>query len=647
MPELPVPASSGWLRFCTVISLCLALCACNFDGAFSEGDGGSSSSSSSSGGGSSSSSSGGGTGIETEGIFNGGKISGLRYTTPSFTGLTDSSGTYRYRDGEDVSFSLGGVELGSARGTPSLNLFDLVNSGLIAEEALVRAALEDRQRIDALDQVANMALFLVTLDRDRDPSSGIDLGGWDSELADYQVDFEYDFYVFPERRGLDALRAIRTAFDIDYQVTLAAPLIFLYDALGVVIPAHVPERETTDDGNDSIVEFETTYTYNSLGLPEEIHRFRRPGTGAISHQWRRYTYDVEGRRIFSELETETNGDSRIDSFFRDEKNYNNAGLLIGEGTESGEYLVNERTIAVYQYDGGGNQTFYRIERDEGANGIVDDTFEVTSQYDSNGLLRFSEEETDADANGRFNRRQRFEYLYASNGLLISFIHTLDQSDTQLDGVVDARSETTYKYDGAKQLVEEVQQIDIDADGIIDSEYRITRSYDQFGQLVEEVRASDSNGDGRVESRQTWLFDYYTSGNVERVEVRLDENVDGFTDRADITEYEYNNRGQLRLLESFSRNSGGVAVRNFFDRRTYGDSGEPLTRLTDADGSATSIDDQVMQRWRYTEIADGLRFLVDYYRLYPGIEVFAESCLVLLGVQGGAVCEKPFVLPENN
>lgn len=637
------------LCLCSAVGLALLVSGCNFDGAFGTGsDSSSSSSSSGSSGGSSSSSSssGGGTGVETEGVFNGGQIAGLYFETPSFSGLTDADGTFRFRDGEEVRFSLGGIVLGSARGAPEMNLFTLVGSAPIVEEAQIRAALEDRQRIDDFDRVANMALLLVTLDTDQDPTNGVDLSGWDSALADYQVDFRYDFYEFPERRGLDALRALRTAFDIRYQVAPATPLVFLYDALGIAIPAHVPVREVIDEGNDGIAEYEIKTTYNSLGLPEEIHEFPRSGTGETWDQWLRYTYDDDGRTLVIERERDDDGGGVVDSFTRRNLSYDESGLLTAARMESGRTFVESRSDTLYQHDSGGNLTLYRFQRDEDLDRIADDKFEVVSQYNGNGLLRVSEQETDADNDGGVERRERFEYSYI-DGLLSRVLQTLDEEEPRANGVIDAAVEILYQYDSDARLTEQEQKIDGDGNGITDSIYTVRWSYNDSGQLQKETRATDSDADSFDESRQTLEYSYDGMGNIIQLEVRFDENADGTTDSITITDYGYNAIGQLTLIENFTRIPGGVRERKSRERRTYGDNGELLTRLQETFSGSIFADDEIEQRWTYGAINDGLYFLVDYFRRNPGLRLIGiDDCLKLRGFEGGTVCERPFVSPEN-
>ena len=52
------------------------------------------------------------------GYFIDSPVEGLQYTSPTWSGLTDSQGSFNYQDGEEITFSIGGIVLGrtSAKG---------------------------------------------------------------------------------------------------------------------------------------------------------------------------------------------------------------------------------------------------------------------------------------------------------------------------------------------------------------------------------------------------------------------------------------------------------------------------------------------------------------------------------------------------
>jgi uncharacterized protein len=56
-----------------------------------------------------------------------GPICGLRYQTPSASGVTDEHGAFPYLAGETVTFLIGGLVLGTTKAAPRVNLAQLVN----------------------------------------------------------------------------------------------------------------------------------------------------------------------------------------------------------------------------------------------------------------------------------------------------------------------------------------------------------------------------------------------------------------------------------------------------------------------------------------------------------------------------------------
>lgn len=115
-----------------------------------------------------------------------GPIAGLRFETPTCSGVTDHVGTFQFRSGEIVTFSVGNVVIGTARGAERLTVADLV------------------ARVDGnLDKLAdpgltNIARFLLTLDRDGNPDNGITLPVEVHELVgDRAIDFRYRIMSLP------------------------------------------------------------------------------------------------------------------------------------------------------------------------------------------------------------------------------------------------------------------------------------------------------------------------------------------------------------------------------------------------------------------------------------------------------------------
>ncbi|MEC3978025.1 CocE/NonD family hydrolase [Amycolatopsis sp. H20-H5] len=115
-----------------------------------------------------------------------GPVAGLQFDTPTCSGVTDHAGTFRFRDGEVVTFSVGRVMVGVVRGAERLTIADLVarvdgNLSKVADPALT-----------------NIARFLLTLDEDGNPDNGITVSPQMHELvADRAIDFRYQVMSLP------------------------------------------------------------------------------------------------------------------------------------------------------------------------------------------------------------------------------------------------------------------------------------------------------------------------------------------------------------------------------------------------------------------------------------------------------------------
>jgi predicted acyl esterase len=99
-------------------------------------------------------------GESLRGVF-AGPVAGLKYQTPTISGFTNERGEFRYQSGEAVTFLVGRLVLGTAKGARRVNLAQLAN----------RVA----GNIDKLHDpsVTNLARLLLTLDQDGDLENGV------------------------------------------------------------------------------------------------------------------------------------------------------------------------------------------------------------------------------------------------------------------------------------------------------------------------------------------------------------------------------------------------------------------------------------------------------------------------------------------
>lgn len=109
---------------------------------------------------------GGSAAIET-GIFKDANVGGMSFVSGSQSGVTGVDGSFTYERGQDVTFSLGGVIVGTAAGAGIVTPVDLVNNGTPTST-----------------EVRNIVRFLIMLDSDGDPDNGITISAAVQAIAD-------------------------------------------------------------------------------------------------------------------------------------------------------------------------------------------------------------------------------------------------------------------------------------------------------------------------------------------------------------------------------------------------------------------------------------------------------------------------------
>ena len=127
------------------------------------------------------SSGGGSSAVVTNGVFKDSNVSGLAYESGAQKGVTSKLGAFKYEEGEDVSFNIGGVSLGSGKGKSVMTPLDLVAGGQLATP-----------------EVINRVRFLMMLDKDGNPGNGIEISKEVQEIANTweAVDFKADDFPF-------------------------------------------------------------------------------------------------------------------------------------------------------------------------------------------------------------------------------------------------------------------------------------------------------------------------------------------------------------------------------------------------------------------------------------------------------------------
>jgi hypothetical protein len=89
------------------------------------------------------------------GTFSDSKVKGLSYSTTSQSGDTDAKGTFKYKDGEEVTFKIGGITLGKAKAQSDMTPMTLVGPDADINNTKVIKILQFLQSIDSDHNASN------------------------------------------------------------------------------------------------------------------------------------------------------------------------------------------------------------------------------------------------------------------------------------------------------------------------------------------------------------------------------------------------------------------------------------------------------------------------------------------------------------
>lgn len=115
------------------------------------------------------------------GYFIDSAVQGLKYVSGGQSGVTGLDGSFRYEVGQSITFSIGGINLGTVPTAAAyITPIDLVSGGSITNQ-----------------QVINITSFLMSLDTNRDPMDGIQIsptlqssaGAWSSTNLSFEKSY--------------------------------------------------------------------------------------------------------------------------------------------------------------------------------------------------------------------------------------------------------------------------------------------------------------------------------------------------------------------------------------------------------------------------------------------------------------------------
>jgi|GEM_PF-1794060 len=271
------------------------------------------------------------------GTFIDSPVMGLSYSSPSHSGLTNSAGEFTYTEGETVSFSLGGIALGSSIASEVVTPLDLLGA----------ESIDDAISSGLFDQLINMLVFLQSLDRDHNPNNGIDLGDLDTALANEELVFDLDQDLF-----LNTVYKRIVNENAGVYVTADAAKKHFADSLGVTYTVALPSKDYLDTDGDSNNDIVISYNYDANGRLSEI--FEAPGGDIEMPPTNKTTLQYDSDNRLTLLTYEDLADEVL--LVEREYNYDSMGRLtslVESGPGSDIYLQES-----WLYDEVGNEIRY-------------------------------------------------------------------------------------------------------------------------------------------------------------------------------------------------------------------------------------------------------------------------------------------------
>ena len=512
-----------------------------------------------------------------QGFFSYGPVQGLNYVTTTQSGVTGVDGSFLYKDGEAITFSVGTVQLGdTVPAKQDMTPLDLIDGAtLFTTSGDFRRWYElgnGRDKIAFL-RFVNTLSFLQTLDEDGNPDNGIVIpAGMGSMFDGITVDFSQSFSDFDD--GIHGNAALRYVAQKAASDGLLAPgrirngLLALqeyYSSQGIDYSATIPSRQDEYDSGD-------------MSTPWYSYEWGVDGDGNVTYYKEgsdsyRSTYDDNGNLLSHVTDY---GDDGVDDAIMT-YTYDSRGNLLNTSTDSNADGTPNR-ISSYTYDATGNQLSYTL--DSNGDGVQDAAYSYT--YDSNFHLL-----TEAYYQGTSSVAKRvYSYSYTPEGR-----RETEEHDDNNDGTADYRA--TYAYDADGNLT--TASYDNNGDGKDDEVNYFT--YDAAGNLLS--RGTDSNNDGSIDNTLlTWTYQLLSNLMLSS---SYDANADGVADNAGY--YTYNSDGREVGYESDDNGDGVIDFAEaraydvdgnlINDERDYGNDGvvdESETMTYDANGFLLQHDD---------------------------------------------------------
>lgn len=436
-------------------------------------------------------------------------IAGVNYQTETYSGVTTLSGGYDFEPGETVTFSLGGIELGTIEAQEELTLFELFdeNYGLPKTALDVRLQLRSfegyRQyrsapfRFDfnvaqggdasGIHYAANLTRLLLSMDDDQNFVNGINLlpGDWATVLAEATLDLNKPLWEVAGLMDRDTVKFIHT-YTVPWIADNALPLQGLYEDAGVFITGNVLTGWTSDE------------LYTDDFMRDEQGRITETrysnSTRSVIY---RYTYDATGNLVGEERGTQLYEDNSLSNWYIYDYEFNQYAALTKyhydryDTVTNGEFgMPTSQSTNTYSYQDGKALRTDRLYESINSEGVVSSAAQYDYVYNENldqiEAVSYPVNELGEQTGDFFGRDiQTFD----DQGRLVRY----EDQGTFVDG-----EPTNVTVDAYTYLDNQILAQGLESDGDY-TNYEF--NYNEQGQLTDVVYATYNSADEEISAPQ--------------------------------------------------------------------------------------------------------------------------------------------------
>ncbi len=474
------------------------------------------------------------------GVAVGPLLQGLTYQSGDQKGTINELGEFTYREGESVTFSIGGFVLKKATPSSKLSAQALWGTALLENDNVLSELLFD-EYAEPIDILVNQMLFLAALDNDGNASNGFNVDQWQTKLASEQLDFQRpvgefvwkELMPFNDRHNLPKTLAWHGIQE-------------LYDSSGIELKRFLV----------------------NTGLVIDV-RGERQNKQLLSYQ-----YDAAGNTLEERIQYDEEADGSIDSSIVYTSTYNSIGLLVRR---------------------------YK-ENDKNNDGTADSLTEKIQEWNASGHQTLEIDKTDRNADGHWERVFNTQNQYNASGQLLRMVHTDTFQGLPSSEALILTKTIQFSYNESGQIQTYEEYVDNTTDGTIDASEVMSYEYDEVGKQIRKVIVDDDNNDGTPERITTNLTTYNEQGQSTHYRQETDTNGDGVIDKVTESQYIYDNNGRTLEHRWLEGTADSLLVKNE-TIYTRDDQGRLLSRLdrsdTNQDGEFNVVERETYDR-SYTD-----------------------------------------------